>query len=128
MKLADCPKCGLTLPAPDETCPKCGLIFAKWSAPRPVLGPYEYKMVQVAEHVVVREEALKGNEGAAYLQGVVNEQAQQGWEFFRVDEMSLSVSRPELFGTRSQGPVTRFYVVTFRRPPKSPGAATQPGV
>ncbi len=128
MKLTDCPKCGLTLPVPDETCPKCGLIFSKWSAPRPFLGPYEYKMVQVAEHVAVREEALKGNEGAAYLQGVVNEQAQQGWEFFRVDEMSLSVNRPELFGTRSQGPVSRFYVVTFRRPPRPSGTGTQPGV
>ena len=127
MKLTECPKCGLTLPMPDETCPKCGLIFRKWVAPTPFQGPFEYKMIQVAEHVVVKEEALKGNEGAAYLQTAVNEQAQQGWEFFRIDEMTLSISSPALFGTRAQGTPTRFYVVTFRRPPKPPAAGVQPG-
>ena len=130
MALGTCPKCGLTLPAPAESCPKCGPIFKKWvppPAPPPWLGPFEYKMVQIAEQVVVNEELLKGNEGAAYLQGVVNQQAQQGWEFFRVDEMVLSVSFQALFGTRAQGTPTRFYVVTFRRSPRNATSSTTPG-
>jgi hypothetical protein len=33
MKLDKCPKCGLSLPAPDVSCARCGLVFDKW---RPV--------------------------------------------------------------------------------------------
>ena len=121
MKLDTCPKCNLSLPAADISCARCGLVFAKWTPPPPWLGPYEYRMVQVAEKVVVKEENVKGNEGGAYLQAIVNGIAREGWEFYRVDEMTLAITS-ELFGVRMEASPSRFYVLTFRRPPlaKSP--------
>jgi hypothetical protein len=84
-------------------------------------------MVQVAESVVVKEVRLRGNEAGAYLEGVVNAAARDGWEFFRVDEMAMSVQYDTFMGIqigiKVQSTPSRFYVVTFRRPPL-PSAAS----
>jgi len=86
--------------------------------PEPWLGPYVYKMVQVSEHVSAQKETLKENEAASYLQELVNKHAKQGWEFFRVDEIFLSISSPAAFGERSFSAPIKTYIVTFRRPPE----------
>jgi hypothetical protein len=107
-KLELCPKCGFQLPEPDVSCPRCGIVFAHWKAPAPRqwLGPYIYKMVQAAERIVVDKETAKGTEAGAYLEKLVNEHAAQGWEFYRVDEMAMSVTYPEFFGLgRGEGPL-----------------------
>lgn len=77
--------------------------------------PYEYKMVQVPPTIEVGREQ-RGNEAAAYLQAVVREQAEQGWEFYRVDQIGV-VTRPgclaSLFGARQT--LVHYFVITFRR-------------
>ncbi len=73
---------------------------------------YEYKMVQVppAINVGVKE---KGNEAAAYLQSVVNENSIDGWEFYRVDSIGIEVS-PGCFGG-NKNILKNYYVVSFRK-------------
>jgi hypothetical protein len=78
---------------------------------------YEYRMLQVPPTIVVKQKELAGNEAAYYLQTLANEQAAQGWEFFRVDTVGVVVQPgclASLFG--AQRTVTEYYVVTFRRP------------
>jgi ribosomal protein L40E len=111
-----CPKCRAEVAPGASECPVCGVVLVKWKPQPKWLGPYIYKMVQAAQHIVAPQEKLKGNEAAEYLEALVNDQARQGWEFFRVDEMAVSVSSPALFGTRSQDLTGRLYIVTFRRP------------
>ena len=77
---------------------------------------YTYKMVQIPTNIAVQMKAHKGNEAAAYLESVVNEYAEQGWEFFRVDSVGVQV-QPGCFdalgGKSEQNDV--YHVVTFRR-------------
>lgn len=81
---------------------------------------YEYRMVQIPPTIALSGRE-KGGEAAAYLAKVANEQAQQGWEFYRVDQ--LGVAEPQ--GCLSTGgPQMRmYYVVTFRRPARGAGQA-----
>jgi hypothetical protein len=77
--------------------------------------PYEYRMVQVPPNISLRG-AERGQEAAQYLQGVVNEQARQGWEFYRVDQIGVAVSPGCLLALIGQKTTyTQYYVVTFRR-------------
>jgi hypothetical protein len=78
---------------------------------------FEYKMVQVPPNIAVRAREHKGNEAAAYLEGVVNEHAHDGWEFHRIDSIGVNVQPgcfDALFGRRAQS--ATYYVITFRRP------------
>lgn len=78
---------------------------------------FEYKMVQVPPNIAVRAREHRGNEAAAYLEGVVNEYSRDGWEFYRVDSIGVSVQPgcfDVLFGRKAQSGT--YYVVTFRRP------------
>jgi len=56
------------------------------------------------------------DKAAAYLEGIVNEHARQGWEFYRVDSIGVRV-RPGCLGVfLGQQPTHReYYVVTFRK-------------
>lgn len=77
----------------------------------------EYKMIQVPPTIVVKQKEYAGNEAAYYLQSIANEQAAQGWEFYRVDTIGVVVQPgclASLFG--AQRTLTEYYVVTFRRP------------
>ena len=60
--------------------------------------------------------AAGGGEAAQYLENVVNQEARQGWEFYRVDNIGVEL-RPgclfALFGQKAT--YTNYYVVTFRR-------------
>jgi hypothetical protein len=77
---------------------------------------YEYKMVQVPPTIQLQTRDHVGNEAALYLQSIANEQAAQGWEFFRVDEVGVR-NNPgclaSLFGQKAI--TTTYYVVTFRK-------------
>ena len=76
---------------------------------------FEYKMVQIPPNVSVQAQA-QGNEAAGYMQSVVNSEATEGWEFYRVDSIGVEV-RPGclggLFGRKAEGSV--YHVITFRR-------------
>ncbi len=76
---------------------------------------YEYRMVQVPPNIVVRRDTKQG-EAATYLQTVVDQNAVQGWEFYRVDQIGVQ-QRPGCMGAfLGQRHVTNvYYVVSFRR-------------
>lgn len=77
--------------------------------------PYTYKMVQVPPNVEVTSKQ-RGNEAAAYLEGLVNQQAREGWEFYRVDSIGVQTNPGCLGGLLGQKTtLVEYYVVTFRR-------------
>jgi hypothetical protein len=65
---------------------------------------YEYKMVQLPPPLAAQEEDQEGDKAARHLQAVANEQAEQGWEFYRVDALG------------DRGGQRQYFVATFRRP------------
>lgn len=77
---------------------------------------FEYRMIQVPPTITVKAKEFRGNEAAMYLQDLANQQAGEGWEFFRVDEIGV-VTQPgclmSFIGKRSE--LFTYYVVTFRR-------------
>lgn len=77
---------------------------------------YTYKMIQIPTNIAVQMKAHKGNEAAAYLEGIVNEYANQGWEFYRVDSIGVQL-QPGCFdalgGKKEQNDV--YHVITFRK-------------
>lgn len=78
---------------------------------------YTYKMVQVPPNIEVSQKNNHSGVAAHYLQSVVNEYAQQGWEFYRVDAIGVSVKPgclAALFGQKNE--LNNYYVITFRRP------------
>lgn len=77
---------------------------------------FEYKMVQIPPNIAVQMKAHKGNEAAAYLEGVVNEFASDGWEFQRIDSIGVEVQPgcfEALIGKKSEA--NSYYVITFRK-------------
>jgi hypothetical protein len=78
---------------------------------------YQYKMVQVPPNIEVQARQHRGNEAAVYLEGVVNSNASDGWEFYRVDAIGVSV-KPGCLAALVGGKrvMSTYYVVTFRRP------------
>jgi len=77
---------------------------------------FEYKMVQIPPNIAVNMKAHKGNEAAAYLEGVVNEHAADGWEFYRIDSIGVQL-QPGCFdalgGKKAEN--SQYYVVSFRK-------------
>jgi hypothetical protein len=78
---------------------------------------YEYKMVQVPPAIQVSAKEHKGNEAAEYLESKVNEMASQGWEFYRVDTIGVSL-KPGCLAALSgkKEDMHNYYVITFRKP------------
>jgi hypothetical protein len=77
---------------------------------------YEYKMVQIRPTVAVQASEHIGDEAARYLQSVVNERAVNGWEFYRVDTLSVAIPPGCLAGIfGAPTAYNQYYVVTFRR-------------
>lgn len=76
---------------------------------------YEYKMVQIPPNIAVQMKAHKGNEAAAYLEGVVNEYTSKGWEFHRIDSIGVQL-QPGCFdvlgGKKAEN--SNYYVISFR--------------
>lgn len=78
---------------------------------------YIYKMVQVPPNIEVRAKEHRGNEAAAYLENVVNTYAEDGWEFYRIDTIGVSVKAgclDALFGKKDV--LSSFYVISLRKP------------
>jgi len=77
---------------------------------------YQYKMVQVPPNIEVQAKQHKGNEAAAYLEGVVNTHARDGWEFYRVDAIGVNV-RPGCLGVLlgQKEAFSTYYVITLRK-------------
>lgn len=75
---------------------------------------FEYMMVQIPPTIVVTQS--RGNDAAAYLEGIVNNHARKGRDFYRVDEIGVKVAPgclAVLAGIRAE--TVSHYVVTFRR-------------
>ena len=78
---------------------------------------FVYKMIQVPPTIAVQAKTHQGNEAALYLESVVNQMANDGWEFMRVDAVGVQVNPGcimSLLGQRTTE--TTYYVVTFRKP------------
>lgn len=78
---------------------------------------YIYKMVQVPPNIEVRAKEHRGNEAAVYLENVVNTYAEDGWEFYRIDTIGVSVKAgclDALFGKKDV--LSSFYVISLRKP------------
>ncbi len=77
---------------------------------------HQYKMIQVPPAIRIKAKDYQGGEAAAYLEEIVNEQARNGWEFFRVDTIGVR-SDPgclgAIFGQKSV--MLDYYVITFRK-------------
>ncbi len=77
---------------------------------------YQYNMVQVPPVIEIKAKENRGSEAAVYLQEIVNQQAREGWEFYRVDSIGIH-TKPgclaSLFGKKAE--TVEYYVVTFRK-------------
>lgn len=77
---------------------------------------YIYKMVQVPPTIEVAQKQHKGNEAAIYLEGIVNQMGSEGWEFYRVDPIGVSIKPGCLQALLGQRELTvTYYVITFRK-------------
>lgn len=77
---------------------------------------YRYRMIQVPPTIPVSK-SQQGTAAAEYMESVVNEQAAEGWEFYRVDQVGVDV-KPGCLSSilgRQSATVT-YYVLTFRQP------------
>ena len=84
------------------------------AAPEPM--DFEYKMIQIPPTISVEASQHKGNEAAQYMEAIANSHAEQGWEFYRVDTLSVAIPPgclAALFGDK--GSQSQYYVMTFRR-------------
>lgn len=73
-------------------------------------------MVQVPPNISVQLKDHKGNEAAVYLEGIINEYASKGWEFYRIDSIGVQVQPgcfDALFGKKVESNI--FYVISFRK-------------
>jgi transcription elongation factor Elf1 len=118
---AKCPKCRTVGVVPERLigkrveCSSCGYEF-EVLAPTSVEQVYRYKMVQIPPNVRVEQGATTKGRAAAYLEEVVNDEAADGWEFYRVDAIGVVVPPgclAGLFGARSTQ--ITYSVITFRR-------------
>jgi len=88
--------------------------------PAPATVPYIYKMKQIPQNISIQEGDSMTDKVALYLEKIVNEYAEKGWEFFRVDEMGYRINPGCLGALFGQQPErVSFYVVTFRRDARS---------
>ena len=76
---------------------------------------YQYKMVQVPPTITIEAGTAQGNEAAVYLERVVNQYAEKGWEFYSVETIGVH-EKPgcwaSLWGAKEV--FTSHYVITFR--------------
>lgn len=77
---------------------------------------YQYKMMQVPPVIKLKAKDRQGGEAASYLEQIVNQEAQSGWEFYRVDTIGVYTQAgciASLFGSKDE--LIEYYVVTFRK-------------
>ena len=76
---------------------------------------YRYRMVQVPPTIPVSK-SQQETAAAEYMENIVNEQAAEGWEFYRVDEIGVNVQPgclSSILGRKSE--TVTYYVLTFRQ-------------
>ncbi|HIC8942091.1 TPA: DUF4177 domain-containing protein [Klebsiella aerogenes] len=85
-----------------------------------IINGSEVSRLSVAIHppnvIVNAKKVSKDSAAAVYLENVVNEMAEDGWEFQRIDSIGVQ-EQPgcgSLFGGKQVGPVS-YYVITFRQ-------------
>ncbi len=81
------------------------------------IGPrrWKYKMVQIPPTIVIGEGMATKGIAATYLERIVEEYAELGWEFYRVDTIGVRVYPGCLAGLFGVRPTDEsYYVVTFR--------------
>lgn len=77
---------------------------------------YEYYMVQIPSNFSAREGQVQGQEIAAYVQEWANKLAAQGWEFYRIDTMGMTVAPGCLTVLLGGGQsYMQYSIMTFRR-------------
>jgi hypothetical protein len=108
-KRAKCPACGRALTVASHIEPK-----------RASQAQYVYKMVQIPPSIEVGQGVSVGQKAASYLERVVNVQAREGWDFYRIDSIGITVP-PGCLGAflGAHAANLEYYVVTFRRRPNS---------
>jgi hypothetical protein len=77
---------------------------------------YSYRMVQVPQNIIVNEKVDPNRAAAQYLESAANDMMGKGWEFYRVDTMSVAVQPgclASLLGTRAS--IVNYCVITFRQ-------------
>jgi hypothetical protein len=76
---------------------------------------YAYKMVQIPQSIAVN--ARDANNAAAnYVEGVVGQMAQAGWEFYRIDQIGVLEKPgciPALLGVKAV--YVNYSVISFRK-------------
>ena len=77
---------------------------------------YKYKMVQAPKNLHLKNVPSSSGVAEGYLQAVVDQYATDGWEFYRVDDMTVATS-PGCLGalTGQKETYTVYNVITFRR-------------
>jgi hypothetical protein len=79
-------------------------------------APYLYKMIQMAQSIEVQEGKSHRRVAADYLENIVNKMAVDGWEFYRIDSIGITVAPGCLGSLFNQSPRhVSYYVATFRR-------------
>jgi hypothetical protein len=82
----------------------------------------QYKMIQIPPNIKISSKKLLGNTpktnevASKYLEHVVNQEAQEGWEFQRVDTIGVAANPGclmSLFGAKET--MTYYYVITFKK-------------
>lgn len=118
-------ECGASLSVAEEhagkraKCLACGraLMVASHIEPkRASHAQFVYKMVQIPPSIEVGQGVSVDQMAASYLERIVNAQARQGWDFYRIDSIGIRVPPgclAALFGERAAK--FEYYVVTFRR-------------
>lgn len=122
MALVRCKKCGEEVEGEVRFCGFCGVAHPSGSeaggegrASDGALARFRYNMIQIPPAVMSEMKRGGGDtEAADYLSRIANREAQEGWEFQRVDTMNV-IEPP---GCLSQGPPVSkpVYVMTFRKP------------
>ncbi|HEB87584.1 MAG TPA: DUF4177 domain-containing protein [Gammaproteobacteria bacterium] len=83
---------------------------------------YKYNMIQIPPNIAIAAKKLLGrapdpsSAAADYLESIVNEQAADGWEFWRVDTIGVRTSPgciASIFGAKEIDAM--YYVVSFRK-------------
>lgn len=74
-------------------------------------------MIQAPPTIAVTKESNSSSVAADYLESVVNKNATDGWEFYRVDLIGVSEEPGCLAGLGGQKATNQqYFVVTFRKP------------
>ena len=76
---------------------------------------YEYKMIQLPQSLVLQRDT--GTEFAAYLQKLTNDMASKGWEFYRMDTVTVHTQPGCLAAlTGAKQTTTQYNIATYRQP------------